>query len=126
MMKVRAMNFKVILTCCVGIIMAVCVSCSPREDDKHRGVNDLNNAIEVIEGRRSAEQSIVVNHEREIGILAKNLDKVHSDKMRKMLQSEIDMKQLGIKKAKKNMANQDVVLHQLLLKRDSLVELQVE
>lgn len=101
------------------LILAV-VSCKPSGQPRSRGASDIENAIRIIESRKVAEQGIIDAHEYEIEVLKGNLEKVSSDGMRKKLSSEIEMKILGIQKARRNISNQDTILQQLRLKSDSI------
>lgn len=102
------------------LLFSAMASCKPSGKPRARGLNDIENAIRIIESRKVAEQGIIDAHHYEIEVLRANLEKVNSEGMRSKLNSEIEMKNLGIQKARRNMANQDTILQQLRFKRDSI------
>ncbi len=104
----------------LAFLILTLIACKPSGRERSRGINDIENAIRIIESRNVAEQGIIDAHKYEIEVLEGNMAKVSSEGMRDKLRSEIEMKKLGIQKAHRNMANQDTVLEQLRLKRDSI------
>lgn len=103
-----------------AFLILTLIACKPSGKERSRGIDDIENAIRIIESRNVAEQGIIEAHKYEIEILESNINKVSSEGMREKLRAEIEMKKLGIQKANRNMANQDTVLEQLRLKRDSI------
>lgn len=99
-------------------------ACSPQQKQpKQRSIKDVENALKVIKERQSAEEGVVVEQSRQIKILENNKDKSNSDGMKDKIQRDIEIKLLAIEKARKNIANQNVILEQLEQTRDSLLSL---
>lgn len=117
--KVKMKLLKLVFAVVLG--MTVVGSCEPRDKtERTRGAKDLENALEIIEGRREAEYAVIENQAAEIRLLRENQKSVKTEGMRNKLENDILMKTTAIEKAKKNIANQDTVIIQLRMKLDSI------
>lgn len=103
----------------LSLCFCACVSPDKNEPRK-RGVKDIDKAISVIESRQRAERRIIEEQQAMIDVLENNLKNTKSEGMKKKIESEIQMKTIGIEKARKNIDNQNKVLQGLYSKRDSL------
>lgn len=100
----------------------LCVGCSHKSKDtvETKSLDDLENAISVIRVRRESEHKIISQEEYAISVLTENIGKSNSEGMKDKIRDEIVVKRAVITKAKKNIANQDLILEELSGKRDSI------
>ncbi|MCA1764240.1 MAG: hypothetical protein ABR574_05950 [Cryomorphaceae bacterium] len=108
----------------VSIVFLAFMGCSSGgeqdQDRGEKGLKELNRAIEAIEDRRDAELRIVEEQAEMRDVLRENVSKAKSDGMREKIERDLRMKEISIERAERNLANQDSLLFQLRLKRDSL------
>ncbi len=97
-----------------------CVSEPGNNDIEERTEKDIDNAITVIESRRSSEYRLIEDQLRLIENLEENIEKSNSEGMKEKIRKDISAKKLAIDKAKRNIENQDLILRQLEQKRDSI------
>ncbi len=102
-----------------GLLLA-CVDGSKKEE-RTRSLKDLEKAITVIESRREAEREVIRAQERQIALSEENIERARSEAMKEKLERDIVLYTTNIERAKRNIANQDSVLIQLQVKRDSLL-----
>jgi len=91
--------------------------------DTHEGnqtIRDLERAITAIEDRQQSEYKIIEDHERMIEIMEGNIAKANSEGMRQKIRHDINEKEVIIRDAEVNLANQKEILEELYAKRDSL------
>lgn len=117
--KELAISCKTILGLCI-ILMGI--SCGPPSADGHKGksLGELNDAISVIRDRRDSEYKVLSQEKYAISVLTDNIEKSNSEGMKDKIRDEIVVKRAVIFKAKKNIANQDLILEELIGKRDSI------
>jgi hypothetical protein len=108
----------------VWLFLAVAVlmqACGPRDKSpKQRTIKDVENAIQVISERKVSEELLIIEQKRQIEILKENKAQSKSIGMKNKIQKDIEIKILAIEKAKTNIANQEVILGQLQVTKDSL------
>lgn len=119
LMRVRSVQAT--FRCVLIISIAAVLGCgSPKEETKTRGLNDIENALKVIRDRQESEERIINDQLKQIEVLEGNIEKSKTDGMKDHIRKDIEMKKLAIEKARKNIANQDVILKQLEMKKDSM------
>ncbi|MGB6036486.1 MAG: hypothetical protein WBG42_09460 [Cryomorphaceae bacterium] len=103
------------------LIILFVVGCG--NGDTQEGVQtlkDLERAIAAIEDRQQSEYKIIEDHERMIKIMEDNIAKANSEGMRRKIRHDINEKEVIIRDAEVNLANQKEILDELYAKRDSL------
>lgn len=85
-----------------------------------RGSADIEHAIFMLGDRRKSEQRIIRESLVIRAQLEENSSQANSEGMRDKIAKEIQIIDLGIEKAKTNIANQDTIILQLQAKLDSL------
>lgn len=79
--------------------------------------------MDGIEDRCEVENRIISDETESLEILRSNYEKANSDGMREKVAREIRLKEAVIEKSKNSRINQDKILEELHVKKDSLVEI---
>ena len=98
------------------------MSCA-QQTQTQKDLKDINRVINGIESRQDMEIRVISSELKAIDLLKENYKKVNSDGMREKISREITLKESVIEKSRKNKSNQEVILDQLYIKRDSILEL---
>ncbi|NEN23726.1 hypothetical protein G3O08_09460 [Cryomorpha ignava] len=88
-----------------------------------KNIEGIDKVIEGIEDRSAVENRTISQESESLEILRSNFRKANSDGMREKVQREIRLKEAVIEKSKNNRENQDKILEELQVKKDSLVEI---
>lgn len=103
----------------VILIGAGCGRHQPHTEEG-KSLEELEKAISVIQERRESEYKIISQEEYGISVLTENIGKSNSEGMKNKIREQIRLKRAVIYKAEKNIANQDLILRELIVKRDSI------
>jgi hypothetical protein len=105
----------------ISLIIFFAVGCGNGSTEKGvQTIKDLERAITAIEDRQQSEYKIIEDQERMIEIMEGNIEEANSDGMRRKIKHDINEKQVIIRDAEVNLANQKEILDELYAKRDSL------
>lgn len=106
------------------LVIIVLISGCAKKTQTQKDLKDIHRVINGIEARQEMESGVIENEQKTINLLKENYKKVNSDGMREKISREITLKESVIEKSKKNKANQEVILNQLYIKRDSIAKLE--
>lgn len=96
--------------------------CNPKSEVE-KGIEGIDSVIEGIEDRCEVEDRIIKEERHSLEILRKNLENANSDGMREKIEREIRLKESVIEKSKNSRENQDKILEELRIKKDSLTDI---
>lgn len=104
------------------MLIFFCFGCSPKSE-LEKNIEGIDKVIDGIEVRCEVENRIIKDESESLEILRSNYDKANSDGMREKVAREIRLKEAVIEKSKNSRFNQDKILEELRIKKDSLVEI---